>query len=251
MGANPHVWLGAYFVVDPDKEALILELYNQGYDVYMAYARGTEYSRKHEKYSAKDGEFWDWSWWELGTQDTKAMVDYIYNSTGGQRVSYMGYSQGTTQIFAATAGMHEWFGARMNKVAVLAPCTVTAVNMYSFVNGLFSTVTDILDIHEIGGPSWLETLPKLSAVIGREQLAGFLAMGWGSRLTNVSLKAIYHYAQNAQEDVFQLYSDSYWWPLFAKKRTRELKLSDNTTIPFGMFIGANEDTCLIPQSEKN
>ena len=48
-----------------------------------------------------------------------------------------------------------------------------------------------------------------------------------------------------------MYSNSYWNVLHPEKETPLMDLSVIKTIPIGFFIGADETTCLIPQSEKN
>jgi len=49
-----------------------LRLYEDGFDIYFSFSRGTEPSREHDKYTVWDKEFWDWSWYELGKYDTMA-----------------------------------------------------------------------------------------------------------------------------------------------------------------------------------
>jgi len=34
--------------------------------MWLLYSRGTEYSRKHEKYDEMSAEFWNYSWAEMG-----------------------------------------------------------------------------------------------------------------------------------------------------------------------------------------
>ncbi|KAL5058694.1 hypothetical protein RYX36_030298 [Vicia faba] len=44
--------------------------------------------------------YWDWSWDELASYDLPASVEYVYNYTG-QKMHYVGHSQGTLMAFAA------------------------------------------------------------------------------------------------------------------------------------------------------
>ena len=171
----------------------MLYLYDQGFDVYISNSRGSIYSRKHDTYEPTSEEFWDFSWLELGTGDTKAQVDYIYNRTG-QKTSYLGYSMGTTQMFGAMIVDYEHFSQRVNKVAQLAPCTITAQYMYTGVNFATVSALNLANIFELGGPTWYLTEPKLERILGRKGLLSVLAGGWGTRLINVSLKSILHYA---------------------------------------------------------
>ena len=57
-----------------------LQLYDEGYDIWMGNNRGTKYSDVSDKYPDKndDGlERWDWSWAELGLYDDPAMISLI------------------------------------------------------------------------------------------------------------------------------------------------------------------------------
>jgi lysosomal acid lipase/cholesteryl ester hydrolase len=53
--------------------------------------------------NASDYEFWDFSFEEISTYDTPAVVSYILNVTGAAKVAFVGHSQGTTQMFYALA----------------------------------------------------------------------------------------------------------------------------------------------------
>ena len=72
MGTSPDQWLDYYFMEDPTKNAVPLHLYDDGFDVFFSFSRGTEPSRVHDTYSAMDEKFWDFTWYELGMYDTKA-----------------------------------------------------------------------------------------------------------------------------------------------------------------------------------
>jgi len=73
-----------------------LVLARAGYDVWMGNNRGTRFSQAHKTLSIKDKAFWDFSWEEMGTKDTPAVIDYILKSTGADKVNFLGHSEGTT-----------------------------------------------------------------------------------------------------------------------------------------------------------
>ncbi|KAK7306664.1 hypothetical protein VNO77_44616 [Canavalia gladiata] len=81
-------------------ESLGFILADNGYDVWLANARGTKYSRGHESLSPNDMDYWNWSWEELASYDFPAFVQYVYNNTG-QRIHYIGHSLGTLMGLAA------------------------------------------------------------------------------------------------------------------------------------------------------
>ena len=68
----------------------------------MGNQRGTRYSNKHTFLDpSKDKEYWDFSFTEMGQYDAPAQVDYIRNFTGNDKISYVGISQGSAQMFSA------------------------------------------------------------------------------------------------------------------------------------------------------
>ncbi|CAI8613337.1 unnamed protein product [Vicia faba] len=54
----------------------------------------------HTSLTPNDKAYWDWSWDELASYDLPASVEYVYNYTG-QKMHYVGHSQGTLMAFAA------------------------------------------------------------------------------------------------------------------------------------------------------
>ena len=79
-----------------------LHLFDRGFDVYMAANRGTKYCQKHETLAVDDPAFWAFSWTEMGLQDDISNIKKISKHTG-KKVSYIGVSQGTVQMFYALA----------------------------------------------------------------------------------------------------------------------------------------------------
>ncbi|KAK8346451.1 hypothetical protein V6Z12_A07G216500 [Gossypium hirsutum] len=80
--------------------SLAFVLSDNGYDVWIANSRGTKYSKGHKSLSPKDPAYWDWSWDELVAYDLPATFQYIYDQTG-QKLHYVGHSQGTLIALAA------------------------------------------------------------------------------------------------------------------------------------------------------
>lgn len=77
-------------------------LAKRGYDVWLGNHRGTKYSRNHVTLDPnKDEQFWQFSFQELGDFDMPASIDYVREQTGVKKLTYIGHSQGTTQMFYA------------------------------------------------------------------------------------------------------------------------------------------------------
>ena len=96
-----------------------------GYDVFVGSNRGTDYSAKHVSLTIDDPEYWAFSWAEMGLYDDVANVKAIKEETDAEKVFYLGYSQGTVQMFYGLAHREEDFYAdNLHKVLLFAPCTI-------------------------------------------------------------------------------------------------------------------------------
>lgn len=82
-----------------------------GYDVWLGNNRGNKYSRKHVSIDPDldNAQFFDFSFEDLGKYDVPAQVNYILQATSRLKISFVGHSQGTAQMFAALAENEEYY----------------------------------------------------------------------------------------------------------------------------------------------
>lgn len=88
---SAHAWI----VQGPDK-ALAYLLADAGYDVWLGNARGTEMSRQHASLDPNEAKFWEYSWQDIGQKDLPAFIDHVLNETQFAKLTYVGFSQGST-----------------------------------------------------------------------------------------------------------------------------------------------------------
>ncbi|XP_024959736.1 triacylglycerol lipase 2-like [Cynara cardunculus var. scolymus] len=91
---------GGTWVLNTPDESLGFILADNGFDVWIANTRGTNFSRGHTSLSPSDPEYWDWSWDELVAFDLPASVQFVHDQTG-QNLHYVGHSLGTLIAFSA------------------------------------------------------------------------------------------------------------------------------------------------------
>jgi lysosomal acid lipase/cholesteryl ester hydrolase len=108
------------FVCSTPDDSLAFSLADRGYDVWLANARGSKYSQKHAHLSSSQNEYWKFSIDQYAQFDVPAVVDYVLEQTGASSVSYIGFSQGSAQIFAALS-LSEELNYKINHVFALAP----------------------------------------------------------------------------------------------------------------------------------
>ena len=120
----------------PDK-ASAFNLVEAGYDVWMGNNRGNYYSTKHvtlDPYNATDAPaFWDFDFEDMGLKDLPAFIDFILNTTSHTSLSYVGHSEGTTQLFIGSSMMPDYFQEKVNIMIALAPVANLAHTPSSFL----------------------------------------------------------------------------------------------------------------------
>lgn len=96
----------------------------------------------------------------MGKYDQPAQIDYVRAQTKVDKVTYIGHSQGTTQMFYAISDDEAFWKQRLNLYIALAPvtkldnCKSAFMQMFSKIQGLIGSSLDFLHVYSLlGGPS--------------------------------------------------------------------------------------------------
>ena len=114
-------------IICDGEDSLGLKLVNAGYDLWMNNSRGNRYSKDHawielETCTKQERDrYWRFSFSELGRYDQPALWDFVLAKTGQEKLTYIGHSQGTSQMFAALCEMPEFFRPKMKCFIAMAP----------------------------------------------------------------------------------------------------------------------------------
>ena len=123
------------------------------------------YSWDHETLdSAEDNEYWMWTWAEMGLYDDTANITMIKNQTGLDKIFYIGYSQGTAQMFYSLAHLESKFHAQnLYKVIQLAPCFIDTRSNSTTIESFDENTMRYQDygVYAFNGPNWDRDLKTL------------------------------------------------------------------------------------------
>jgi pimeloyl-ACP methyl ester carboxylesterase len=205
------------------KESLGFLLADAGYDVWFGNSRGNFYSLQHIIYPVNSNQFWNFTWDDMAKYDIPTVLSYILKTTGQQKLSYIGHSQGTIQAFAAFS-LYPNLTDMVNVAVMLAP-----VAYVYHASGLLALMGDF-DMDELifffGFREFLPDstiLQRLAPDIcnwfpyGCEDFL-FLLVGSSNNLNQTriavyvsetpagtSVKNMIHWAQGIRKNVFQMY----------------------------------------------
>uniref|UniRef100_T1GBG6 Lipase n=1 Tax=Megaselia scalaris TaxID=36166 RepID=T1GBG6_MEGSC len=109
-----------HYVITGPKQGLVFQLYDQGYDVWLANTRGNTYTKKHKSLSTSSQEFWNYTFHELAIYDLPATIDHVLETTKKDKIHYIGHSQGTTVFFVLLSERPE-YNKIIQSAVLLAP----------------------------------------------------------------------------------------------------------------------------------
>lgn len=119
----------ADWIIGDRKKAFGFLLADAGYDVWLGNFRGNMYSRNHTTLDPDQEIFWRFSWDQMGEFDLPAMLHYVKNMTGRQKILYVGHSMGTT-AFWVMMNRHPEMNSLIKLMVGMAP-VAASTNMYS------------------------------------------------------------------------------------------------------------------------
>eukprot|EP00913_Durusdinium_trenchii_P034408 g32189.t1 len=113
------------WLVNTPNRSLGISLWKMGYDVWLTNSRGNTFSRNHTELKPfLDKQFWNYTFDDMGYFDVVANVRYILNATSRKDLTFVGWSQGTSQMFVAAQGPdRDYLKSHVNLFVALSPVT--------------------------------------------------------------------------------------------------------------------------------
>lgn len=201
-------------------------LYELGYDVWMGNNRGNKYSQKHLFHSISSEAFWDFSLDEFALFDIPNSIEYIVSATQCEKITYIGFSQGTAQIFAALS-INQTLHEKIDQIIAISPATTPQGLHSKFLDTFLKSSPNLMYLifsRRILMPSvnfWRRIMypPLFSTMI---DMSNYLLFEWKSEnitkfqklssyahlYLTTSVKTVVHWFQIMSSKNFQMYHES-------------------------------------------
>lgn len=251
------------WLVNTPEKSLGIALWRLGYDVWLTNSRGNTYSRNHTKYHPLFNEkFWDYTFDDMGNYDVIANIQHVLGITRKDTLTFVAWSQGSTQMFIAAQGQHKaYLDRHVNLFAALSPVT--------YMTHQRSTLLTIVKDFKLGAIveklwpfSFLDT-PQLPAIadwfcqvtngtlckITVDSVCGTSALDDVHSIENLvahfpagtSVKDLNHYEQFILKDRFGRYDygtsgnlERYFWPTPPSYQLKQLGMKT------ALFMATND-----------
>jgi len=142
------------WIMNDENIAPGLVLANKGYDIWFGNSRGNKYSTDHKTLNSKtSAQYWEFSWMQMSEHDLVAAFPYIAQKTN-KKITYIGHSQGTTQMFAALANPNGRNPAIINNLEKFA-----ALGPVAYLGNVKSKLMTLI--------AQTKVLPEVMAIVGK------------------------------------------------------------------------------------
>lgn len=179
---------------------------------------------------------------EMGLYDDVASIKAIKEVTGEDKIFYLGYSQGTIQMFYGLSHLEdEFYADNLHKVVQLAPCfgdNYTYEGDKQDINDKIHFLEDN-GVWAVCGPNWeddLQTICDNNSKSVCHHYKGYT----GNQ--GISVPMLNHWSQNIAVNRFQEYvTDAKW--LAGEYIAEEVHLENIKRVPISMFVATNDNSC--------
>lgn len=222
--------------------------------------RGNKYSKKSVHSAPTSLEFWNFSIDEFAFHDIPNSIEYILGNTGQPSLSYIGFSQGTAQAFAALS-IHPKLNQQVNVFIALAPAMSPPGLANGIADALIKASPQVLFLM-FGRRGILSSAPLWESIIYPPLYIKIVDSGirflfnWKAKNITVaqklaayphlysftSTKSVVHWFQIIRTKSFQMYDDDP--PIRIGKSTRFTKVAKyptrNIKTPIVLVYGGSD-----------
>jgi len=200
-------------------------LHELGYDVWLGNNRGNKYSTKHIRLKPNNPKFWDFSIDEFALYDIPDSINYILNYTNQKNLTYIGFSQGSAQAFAALS-INPLLNKQIKLFIALAPAMTPRGLHHKVVDALIKTSPNIMYLifgkkTLLPSASFWESIIYPPLFVKVIDISNELLFNWKSNNINfnqkissyshlyspTSVKSIVHWFQIIRNSNFQMFDE--------------------------------------------
>jgi lysosomal acid lipase/cholesteryl ester hydrolase len=223
---NSEIWV----CLTEQERCLPFLLVERGYDVWLGNNRGNKYSKKSTTMTPNEAKFWSFSIDQFAFHDIPDSIDYILSTTHQPTLSYIGFSQGTAQAFAALA-VHPQLNQKVDLFVALAPAMNPPGVASGIVDSFVKTSPEVLFLM-FGRRALLTSTTMWQAILYPPIFVRLIDLSlsflFGWRTKNIqphqklaayphlysftSTKSVVHWFQIIRHGKFQMYDDEYQAP---------------------------------------
>ena len=229
------------------------------FDVWLGNNRGNTYSHKHRKYRPDQAKYWDFSIDDFIAYDIPTSVEYALKVAKAEKLSYIGFSQGTAQGFGCFSS-NPALAAKINIFVALAPTTTVRGFHHRIVNAMINMQPEIVFLI-FGRKAFLSTALFWRRVLTKSLFTWLMdksnefLFGWTAKnlfpaeraalynhiYSYTSVKVVAHWFQIQQSGRFQMYDDAQYarGASYRPYRTPAYHLA-NMTCPVALFYGGSD-----------
>jgi lysosomal acid lipase/cholesteryl ester hydrolase len=207
----------------------------------------------------KDFAYWNYSFHEMGLYDIPAFINKIKTVTGVDKITYIGHSQGTSQMFAGISKLPDYYKSVLNGFIALGPVTYMDHIGSNFIsmaaNYNIDIMLQLIRVNEILNS--ITSLQRLEIILC--QRIGILCRGLldlladrnvddddlkrflvfvGHFPSGSSTKSLRHFAQNVRSGNF------------ADPDFRPYPIENIKDIPIGLFVGKDDRLATVLDNQK-
>jgi len=252
---NSEVWV----CITDFERILPFALVEQGYDVWFGNNRGNKYSKKAIHCTPNQTRFWNYSLDELCMHDIPDSIEYVLNVTGEKSLSYIGFSQGTAQAFAALS-IHPQLNQKVNLMIALAPAVSPPGLFQPIVDGLMKASPTLVFLFFgrkailssavmwqsiLYNPIWNWTIDAGLRFLfnwhGLNMSTSQKVAAYSHLYSFTSVKAVVHWFQIMRTAAFQMYDDDVQSGLYSKSFYHPAPFpTRNITSPIMLLYGTHD-----------
>ncbi|KAK5134199.1 hypothetical protein LTR08_006859 [Meristemomyces frigidus] len=255
---NSEVWVCA----TAPARCLPFALVDRGYDVWLGNNRGNKYSKKCLHRAPTDPRFWDFSMDQFAFHDIPDTIAYVLATTHQPDLSYIGFSQGSAQAFAALS-IHPTLNRQVSVFVALAPAMAPPGLASGTVASLCKSNPELLFLafgrRAILGSATMWQALLYPAIFGWciDKALAFLFNWQTANITPhqklaayphlysfTSTKSVVHWFQIIRNGTFQMYDDEVTTPLALGNGSKYYKVAKfptrNIKTPIVLLYGGSD-----------